>query len=393
MSKIYDAIICGAGPAGSIAAICLKRKGFSVLLVDSQDFPRDKICGDQLPPSGVQLLNDLNIIDNSIFSEGNPIDQATIKGPYNSNVKLNFKFISKESEICIIPRLILDNKLVNYAKQIGVQRHTGKIFAIQYLHNCISIKTKTNNTIKTFQAQILIGADGSSSTIARLSNLKPWKQRGMAIRGYIDGMKLESKTIEGYFNSKWWPGYAWIFPLSNSSANIGLGMDLAHYKNCKMTFKQLLNEFIEQPFIKSRLTSDYKLKNVRTWPLNIGPPIWNQLTTDRIILIGDAAALVNPLTGGGIVNAILSGKIAAEVLSNKINNGDLSKKSLNEYIKKIKKETSKELIISKILSQFIRLSPSIIEKLIKISEKSNWLYYFMNKLYKDVQLTKKINKT
>ncbi len=386
MEKIYDVIICGAGPGGSIAAICLQRKGLSVLLIDSKDFPRDKVCGDQITPLGVQLLKELKLVDSELLKSTNEIDKVLIKGPEKAQANFQFDFLKNQSKIYIIPRLILDNHLVKNAEKSGVERHTSHIYEMEYSEDHVSIKSRTGNSTFEFKSKIVIGADGSSSTIARLSKLVPGKDRGIAIRGYIKGINLKADTLEGYFDKKWSPGYAWFFPLSKDSGNIGLGMTLKHYKKSNYKLRQLLDVFIEQPFIKSRLTSDYKVENIGTWPLNIGPPKWNQLVEDRVILVGDAASLINPFTGGGIETAIISGKLAADVIADKIKTNNFTKASLSEYARKLKKILSKEQTLSLYASKFVGLSPWIVEKLVKIGEKSDLPFIFMKYVYKGIRI-------
>jgi len=382
LKKKYDVIVCGAGPAGSVAAICLKRKGLSVLLIDEKEFPRDKVCGDQITPLGIDLLKELGVVDSDFMMFSNEIYKIMIKGPQKAIANVEFDLSEHQSPIFITPRIDLDNHLVKKGKELGIERHISRVFKIENLPDSILVKSKNNNSEFSFEGRVLIGADGSSSTIARLANLKPVKRRGIAIRAYLKGIDLKVDTLEGYFGKQWLPGYAWMFPTSDSSANIGLGMNVRHYKKSTSNLKELLNIFVDQPYMKSRLSSDFKIENIGTWPLNIGPPRWSQLCKDRILLIGDAASLINPFTGGGIETGIISGKLAAEVIEQNIVSNDFSKKSLRVYIKKLKRKLNLEQTLFLFAVNIVGAAPWIVESLIRFVEISDLPFIFMKYMYK-----------
>lgn len=382
MSKIYDVIICGAGPAGSIAAICLRRKGLSVLLIDEKEFPRDKVCGDQITPLGVDLLKELNLVDEDFLQFSNEIDKMIIQGPKTACANIEFDLEDDQSKIIISPRIELDNHLYKNAVNLGTETDISRVFEIQNHADFILVKSKTKEDEFEFKGKILIGADGSSSTISRLANLKPVKRKGIAIRAYLKGIDLQANRLEGYFDKKWLPGYAWLFPTSDNSANIGLGMNVKHFKKTKPNLKQLLEIFVQQPYIKSRLEEHYTIENFGTWPLNLGPPRWDQLYKDRLLLIGDAASLINPFTGGGIETGLISGKLAAEVISEKIVFNDFSKKSLKIYARRLKKKLNLEQTLFLYAVNIVGATPWIVESLIRFVEISNLPFIFMKYMYK-----------
>ncbi|MBN2281648.1 MAG: NAD(P)/FAD-dependent oxidoreductase [Candidatus Marinimicrobia bacterium] len=392
LHKVYDVIICGAGPAGSIAATGLRLKGLSVLLLDEKEFPRDKVCGDQITPLGIDLLKEFGMVDNGLLKYTQKIDKMLIQGPDKAVARLQFDLKENQSEIYIIPRRALDHHLVRGAENLGTERFTGHLFEICTHTDGISVKCRTGGVVHQFQGKVLIGADGSSSTVSRLAGLHPVKRRGIAIRAYLHGIHLQADRLEGYFDRKWLPGYAWLFPTSQNSANIGLGMNVDHFKKTKPNLKDLLSVFVDQPYIKSRLSEDFSIENIGTWPLNIGPPKWNQLYKDRLILIGDAASLINPFTGGGIETGIISGLLAAEVIAEHLADDDFSKKIMKTYAKRLKKKLNLEQTLFLIATKIVGASPWIVEFLIKLVEISDLPFIFMKYMYKGNRV-KRVDRT
>ncbi len=386
MDRLYDVIIIGAGPAGSIAGLCLARSGCNVLMIDSASFPRDKICGDELAPVGLQLLKELGIYDQIISSKAYPIRKAQLYGPFGTELSFSFEFKSEAPEIMIVPRKVLDNQLVQSAESAGAHLLLGRVTGIKQKKHDTEVIVREGDKYHKCRARAVIGADGATSVLARQLNVVPWRHRVLAVRGYLSDFKLCPNTMEGYFNHKWWPGYAWIFPLSSDSANVGLGIDIRHFRQNKDNLGQLLEQLLYGSHFKSRISKNTQLSQLRTWPLNLGPPVWENLVRDRCILVGDAAGLINPLTGGGLANAMLSGKIAAEVLTEELNQNKSETLQLKKYVNKIRELLNKELWISWGVSRTLAMSPHLLEFLFKRMNHSNLMYSFINR-FQDVRIS------
>jgi geranylgeranyl reductase family protein len=382
----YDVIVSGAGPAGSIASLYLARLGHEVLLVDSKSFPRNKVCGDLLPPAGLQLIRNMELDEQVICKKFNPIHRAHLFGPFDVELPVHFDFQGNDPQIAIISRSLFDSQLVRAAESAGAQRCAGRTCGLHYEHDAVVLTIRGEQSCKNYRARAVIGADGAGSFIARQLGLLPWKHRAVAIRGYVTGLSLEPHTVEGHFHPVLWPGYAWIFPTHANSANIGLGMDVRYYRRRKQNLRQLFQKFLHLPRIRNRLAKDYILRQCESWPINLGPPVWRRLAGNRCMLVGDAAGLANPLTGGGIANAMISGKIAAEVLAENLCKNTLSRTHLKEYERRIKKTLGTELGLSSKASRILSVSPYCVERMFQSAYLTPLTYEFINHIYRDVSI-------
>jgi digeranylgeranylglycerophospholipid reductase len=184
------------------------------------------------------------------------------------------------------------------------------------------------------KAKIVVGADGPESRVGRWGGLKTVikpKNMESGIQFEMAGVEMEDPDcIEFYFGSVAPGGYAWIFPKGGDIANVGLG--IVNTVTDKSAYQHLL-EFVE---------NCPATQNAQAVELNIGgDPVGGmvkELVEDNVMIVGDAAGHVNPLTGGGIITALEAGKYAGEVAAEAIKEGDCSKKRLKEYEKICKTE-------------------------------------------------------
>ena len=184
------------------------------------------------------------------------------------------------------------------------------------------------------KAKIVIGADGSESRVGRWGGLKTLvktKNMGSGIQYEMVGVEMKDPDcLEFYFGSIAPGGYAWIFPKGEDIANVGL-LIVSTFTN-KTAHEHLLE------FIKNCPAT----KNAQPIELNIGGiplgGIHKSQVSDHLIIVGDAAGQVNPLTGGGIVTALKFGKYAGEVSAAAVKDGDYSKRRLKDYEERCKTE-------------------------------------------------------
>ena len=184
------------------------------------------------------------------------------------------------------------------------------------------------------KAKIVVGADGPESRVGKWGGLKTAvkpKNMESGIQFEMVGLEMEDPDcIEFYFGSVAPGGYAWIFPKGDDIANVGLGI-VSTYTD-KSAYEHLLE------FVKNCPAT----KNAQPVELNIGgDPVGGMiknLVKDHIMIVGDAAGHVNPLTGGGIITALEAGIYAGEVAAAAVKDEDYSKKRLMEYQQKCKTE-------------------------------------------------------
>ena len=325
IKSTYDVVVVGAGPAGCSAAIHLHKYGIDdVLLIDKALFPRDKICGDGIPLKCNYLLEELGINANNVKERGYKIKQLNIYTPRNGIIYYgNSQDDSSKKSVCL-ERKEFDLLLQNQAKEfIGNIYQGTKIRTINRTGERYTLLIEENTTQSQWkvQAKLVIGADGSNSVIARQNNMISNKKsdRFIGLRGYCYNEDYEP-AIHIIYDKNILPGYIWLFPVSKNKANIGMVVNF-----------------------------DYKLfDNLKGFPLNLGSAKGSRVK-DGLILVGDAASFINPLTGGGIYNALLTGKIAATVAADCLHKKDLSAKALKTYDTLWKKELHSSFYYSSLI--------------------------------------------
>lgn len=383
-----DVIIVGAGPAGTTAALFLNKLGYEVLLIDKKDFPRSKICGDAIAPGTIDIIKELGILEKYNNLKKQKINQFKIISPNGSTWHNPFHPKPGFEIMSIIKRIDFDDFLFKEAMNRGVQFKKAEAKGLLKENDrIIGISVKIDDKSIDLKAKMVIGADGVSSKIGRMLSvpLPDDSQRMIALRAYIRNIKIEPNQVEGYFYKDIMPGYVWIFPVSNNSANVGLGMRLDYYRRHNKKLSTILNEFLHSPMIKDRIKYPIKLEEMGGHLLHSTYNNKNSRVFNGVLLIGDAGGWVDPLTGGGICNAMISGKIAAEVIHNAIEMDDYSIKTLIEYEKKCKKSIGKELHRNMILHKlFISLPNGFLDRFVSFANNSKFFGMVLNRIYKDI---------
>ncbi|MCA9917660.1 MAG: NAD(P)/FAD-dependent oxidoreductase [Anaerolineales bacterium] len=335
-----DVIVVGAGPGGATAATALAQKGYDVLLLDRHDFPRDKTCGDAVPAGAIELLWQLGMRDkiaNSVArGELYPLEGMLLVSPRGHELHAKFQHGAQGSDSYVAPRIYFDALIQQHAVDSGAEFCVAQAKApIVENGKVVGVRVQVNGRTQDIRARLVIGADGVTSVITR--NLRPKTNqhvdghRAVALRAYIQDIEELPGEVEFYLYREILPGYAWIFPTGNNTANIGLGMRLDHFRQRKYNLEQMLKDFLAMPVIKKRLLRGGQLRDVATWQLNFGSQKNLQHVFDGAILVGDAAGFINPLTGGGIHNSLMSAEIAAQVADDALKANDVSRAKMQVY--------------------------------------------------------------
>ncbi|GAB5539216.1 MAG: geranylgeranyl reductase family protein [Salibacteraceae bacterium] len=311
----FDVAIVGAGPAGASTAIALHGSSLKVALIDKATFPRDKICGDALSPDVVNQLRKLPLNCGELF------DQFEQKIWCNAVrfVAPNYRFadlrLNKPGITGYVsPRLDFDYFLYQQAvRSKVVTDFTGNTIA-KLEKDSTGVRIQIND--ETIHADVVLAADGANSFVSRtLHNEKIDRNHHCAgLRCYYENVSGFSpdNAVELHFYKELLPGYFWIFPLPGNRANVGLGMLSAYVSKKNVNLKQLLQQIIkDHPNVKDRFAQARATEEIKGFGLPLGSKKRN-LSGDRYLMLGDAASLINPLSGEGIGNAIRSGRVAAE---------------------------------------------------------------------------------
>ena len=352
---MYDAIIVGAGPAGSSAAIYCNKLGLNTLLLDKSIFPRDKICGDALSGKSVKILEELDLLQDLDKLDGAIVNRIIFGNPNHSECELHLnKSLNKRhiSHGFVIPRKIFDNYLFKKASDVSNVVSGFNVKDLIYNKSqVVGVKGKSiNGEQKKYFGNIVLGADGPYSIVSRKSGLynSDMNYTAVGLRCYYENVEDLTDQIELHYVSETIPGYFWIFPAGNKKANIGVGLLKSRAKKKKYNLQQIMKQVINSKNFKHRFKNSNALEKPKGWNLPFG-------NTKRgnhgngFLLLGDAAGLVDPFTGEGIGNAMESGKIAADIVlkAKKLNN--FSNQILSEYDKVLWEYLGSELKTSTLL--------------------------------------------
>jgi menaquinone-9 beta-reductase len=311
-SERADVAVIGAGPAGSIAALVLARGGARVALVDKAEFPRDKACGDLVGPRGVHVLDDLGVR----LTGTEPVGDMLVVGPTGRSVRLPCRAgRTYPGHGVALARTELDRALRSAALDAGCVGLTARAGYPRLDGGRLTGFELSDGT--TLHTDVVIGADGATSRVAAAAGLVDAGQVlwGFALRSYLD-TAVDLPTIVLWDEARWrgFPGYGWIFPGPGGRANLGVGVGVlgdrtagGHAARALVPFVGVLQRFglLDRAarLPTERLGGWLKMGMVGTVPAR-----------DRVLLVGDAAGLVNPLQGEGISEALASGRAAAEAV-------------------------------------------------------------------------------
>ncbi len=352
-----DVLIAGGGPAGSGLAFHLATKGFKVIVVEAEKFPRDKVCGDGVSPIALAELHAMGITGTEKFARANEINKV---GLFLKQDKV-FINLSKPEHLPfharIIPRIELDNWIFEAAKKAGARyMQSTRVTTYSITNNAAIVELKQGQKKLLVKAKILAGADGSSSTIARqINGSKPNDEfQLLGLRAYYDNVNGPTDRVDIYFTGESFPGIFWMFPKGPNGANIGMAMVSKTLPHKPSHVKQMLVDHINNNAdIAERIGNGKIDGKIEGWPITFFNA-QNSITANRLILVGDAAGLINPLSGDGIQYALLSARWASETLEACLQKNDFSAEAIYGYRKKVDKELGYDFALSNLLVQFPR---------------------------------------
>jgi len=383
----HDVIVAGAGPAGSAAAASLARRGHDILLLDRQTFPRDKTCGDGIPPGTISILDGLgmaNVVREANFYE---IHGIRLGSPWGRTWETTFKARRPGDEFYIAPRDRFDVLIRDHAVACGAAFTQASVKApiIEDGRVC-GVRVVIDGREKALRARVVIAADGATSVIARAlhGDRQPLRMRGVALRGYMTGIETLPNKVEFYFDRELLPGYAWIFPLAGDRANVGVIMPADRFKKRGRPLRDYLDRFLRRRGIRERVDSAAGLVDVKTWQLPYAAPGAPARAFGGAMLAGDAGGFVDALTGEGIHHALVSSTIAADVAHEALVQGDTSLATLAAFDVRCDAELGRLIRRSWRLQRFVARFPLVLEGLfLAAGVGSGFVQSFINRVSSD----------
>lgn len=336
---MYDVIISGAGPAGSMTAYTCAKAGLDVLLLDKATFPREVPCG-----GGISVRSEKMLRFAGIELPADQIEQELRGLQFMGPDQKPFILRSSTPLGYTVKRNQFDHYLVKQAINVGAKFvDSCTLQQLESHKDRVTVQTEKGN----FDSHLLIGADGVTSTVGRFSGLrKPLNSDrvGVALEADVPiSPSLWNSVLDPSVICFWFLnipfGYFWVFPRKDS-LSLGVGGMAKQLENVPKLLRGLARTFTTRhglppfsiPKIRGRML------------LALEYPVLE--TTNRILLVGDAAGLVDIFTGQGICYALESGFLAAKTAIKAVKNKRFTKQMLSEYTWNARRRFGEEIRIS-----------------------------------------------
>ena len=370
MAERADLIVVGAGPGGSATAYHATRAGLSVLLLDRQEFPRDKPCGDGLMPHAAQEISLMGLGDwldephhgkfsgFSMYTQTAFLRQqvpATIHGPHGY----------------VVAREETDARLLERAKEAGADFRSG-VRATKLLRspagNTTGVEAVSSGETLFYEAPLVVAADGVGGFAGE--GMKS-HQNAVARRQYFKGVSGPNKEDLHVFLTKdmneHGAGYGWIFHFGDGRANVGAGVSTKTLSRTGRNLKDFFDRFLEEPEIVRHLGSAEPEEPAKSWSLKMG--MWGaKRYAQGLMTVGDAASMIHPISGEGVGYAIESGRLAAAWAHEARSRTDYSASLLSGYGRQLRRKRSREHLSGYALTNLVP-NLAMLEPLFEACEK------------------------
>jgi digeranylgeranylglycerophospholipid reductase len=320
----YDAVIVGSGPSGTVTGRFAAESGARVLIIERRaEIGSPVLCGEGVS----RKIDNWNMLEGKRWIASS-MDGARIYSPDGTMVKLSADIAGNETGY-VIYRDIFDQELARQAIKAGakIMMNTQALGLLKNDDKIKGVKVKQFNDEFEIEADIIVGADGVESKVGHWggieTTIKP-KDLETCVQYTLSNVDCKDAYCDFYLGKEIAPGgYVWVFPKGKDIANVGIGV-LASLSEAGLT-KKLLEKFI---------ANDPRLKNSEPIRFLAGAvPVSNPVETvrDNLILVGDAARHVDPITGGGITYSLEGGKIAGETIGMAVEKQQFDQVTLSAY--------------------------------------------------------------
>jgi digeranylgeranylglycerophospholipid reductase len=347
MKGEYDIVVVGGGPAGSRFASKASRKNDVLLLEENYEIGKPVQCSGLVSPRVIEM--------SGLASWHNTIRSVNFHSPGG----VHFSIEGNGIKGYVIDRSGLDIVLAEQAARSGAELMLGSTFlAAEREGGRLKIAFRKTGELKEVRCSLLVGADGMSSTVSRLFGLSRYSEIVSCVQSDVYAPLLnDSDAVSLYFGSDTAPGFfAWAIP-GGEFTRVGLGITPGH---------ATANEYFEK--LLSRIGAGRRL-NLTAGPIPLGNR--GRMVADNVMLAGDAAGQVKPISGGGIFTSMAASDLAASVAAEALESGDLSAKALSKYETEWNRGIGRELARGALVRKiFLQLSDSNLDSLFRTLEES-----------------------
>ena len=362
MDTEYDVLVGGGGPGGSTAARFAAEGGAKTLMIEKrQEIGTHVRCGEGIARG---LLEQAQIpIDKSWIAA--EMDGARVISPAGHSFEVDESKGGAEVGF-VVERDLFDRRLAELAGMAGVDievktsatgfiKEDGKIVGMTIIRKGVPMEIR---------AKIIIGADGFESQVGRWAGIDTSLAPNdimTCVQYRLTNIEVDPKYTEFYAGSGAPGGYIWIFPKSATTANVGIGIGGAIVKKGGDPKK----------YLDAWIAKNPKMQNAKQLDMIAGgcsvcAPL-DSVVTDNVMLVGDAARMIDPMTGGGIAHACLAGRFAGGVAAEGIKIQDYSKEFFQKYEKLWRAEIEEKLFLNWMAKEkLVSITDEVFDKLIKL---------------------------
>jgi digeranylgeranylglycerophospholipid reductase len=332
----YDVVVVGSGPAGSVTARFAAEAGAKVLMIERRaEVGVPVLCGEGIS----QKVDAYNILEGTRWI-ASKMDGARIFSPNGTMFKLAAEYAGSETGY-VLYRDIFDQELARGAVQKGarIMLNTNAVDLLKKDGHIKGVKAQRFDETFDIEADIVVGADGVESRIGKWAGiqttLKPYDLE-TCVQYTLTNIDWPSPYCDFFLGQKIAPGgYVWIFPKGKDVANVGIGI-LSSQSESGMALR-LLDAFIAA---RPELRKGSPLRLIAGAD-PVAEPV--ESVRDNLLLVGDAARQVDPITGGGLMTSIEGGKIAGEVIGIAVKEQRFDAQFLSAYEARWKEAFGKKL--------------------------------------------------
>ena len=333
-----DVIVVGGGPAGSVLAWELARRGVGVLVLERARFPREKVCGDYVEPRGLRILQQMGCLQRLEAGAPLPITHSATFVDWECCYAGEIPFYGVSDSLpphgYIVPRDELDDAMLEAAERAGATVHQETLVtSVTPGSSGIVVEARRGTKLVRYRSRLIAGADGANSVVGTSAGVLSDDPRHTAVaqRAYATGIDGDLGEAVFFFDHELFPGYGWMFPMAGGRVNLGVGILSETRRRLDVSVPALFVEFVERlrrfhpRCVNLELCSAPIGGIVRTYG-GAGPNHF-----DGGVLIGDAGSFVDPMTGEGITPAAESSLLAAPVLHAALEAGRFDARQLSAY--------------------------------------------------------------
>lgn len=388
VSNHFDVIVCGAGPGGSTTALFLAKKGKKVLLIDKEQFPRDKTCADNKSWICTGIVKELGLWPEFQKLPKHPITGMLFSTPagHEMNIVLDKAKIKKDGPHYNVRRFVFDHFLFQSAKKnpnVTTLENASVEHVLKKNGQMVGVRVKTKNGSRDFFSKVIVAADGSQSPTAVSAGFEPvfGPRFANSARAYFSNVRYTPNTAELHYLPGVCPGYFWIFPVDNNWCNVGVGSPQEQIERSNMNLEKKLFEIIHSSKFNARFSNAKQESAIGQWGVTIGGPR-RPIHGNGIVLVGDAANTAVTFAGEGVGPAMRSGKLAAQAIAHAFEQNDFSAKALNAYSDSMWQTTGPENKAMWLL-EFLATHPRLFDWAVSRAKKNAWLHRMVSKIGSD----------